>query len=142
MMITIQNRIMLNAFSSEATKTKYKVIISKWVCSQTFSNFDAMIQILILLTKGDSIFPLRTLLFYPRLLNVYAVFFCLQLETNLSVFGLEAQKTFFVIQVFLFLFYHWVKLKIFFNFLLFSRPYKLCAKRETKAGMVLSGKIT
>mgnify|MGYP006963823545 CR=1 FL=1 len=93
-------------------------------------------------------------------------FFCLQLETNLSISCLEAQNIFFVIQGFLFLFFDWVKWKIFFSFVLFSsrekkrkdnylylwqwiieifiitQPYKLCAKRETKVGMVLSRKLT
>ena len=47
---------------------------------------------------------------------------------------------FFVIQGFVFS--YWVKLKTFFNFVLFSQPYKLCTKRETNVGMVLSRKIT
>ena len=72
----------------------------------------------------------------------------------------------FVIQGFLFLFFDWVKWKIFFSFVLFSsrekkrkdnylylwqwiieifiitQPYELCAKRGTKVGMVLSRKLT
>ena len=44
---------------------------------------------------------------------MFTVFFCLQLETNLSVSHLKAQKAFFVIQVFVCLFF-----LIFFFFLL------------------------
>ena len=36
---------------------------------------------------------------------MFTVFFCLQLETNLSVSHLKAQKAFFVIQVFVCLFF-------------------------------------
>ena len=66
-------------------------------------------------------FSLRTSLFDSQLLNVYRVFFCLQLDTNLSVPCLEAQSTFFAIQVVLFFFFfYWVKWKIFFSLVLFS----------------------
>ena len=69
-------------------------------------------------------------------------------------------------KVFFFFFFDWVKWKIIFSFVLFSsrekkrkdnypylwqwiieifiitQPYELCAKRETKIGMVLSRKLT
>ena len=47
-------------------------------------------------------FSLRTSLFDSQLLIVYRVFFCLQLDTSLSVSGPFFVITFFVIQVILF----------------------------------------
>ena len=141
--------------------------ISKCICSKTFSNFDATIQTFALLAKRDSIFFLRTSLFDSQLLNVYRVFFCLQLETNLSVSCLETQNIFFVIQGFLFLFFWLSEIKkIFFSFVLYSpteekrkdnyrylwqwiieifvitQPNKLFIKRETIVEIVLSKKKT
>ena len=141
--------------------------ISKCICSKTFSNFDATIQTFALLAKRDSIFFLRTSLFDSQLLNVYRVFFCLQLETNLSVSCLETQNIFFVIQGFLFLFFWLSEIKkIFFSFVLYSpteekrkdnyrylwqwiieifvitQPNKLCIKREIIVEIVLSKKKT
>ena len=105
-------------------------------------------------------FSLRTSLFDSQLLIVYRVFFCLQLETSLSVSGPFFVITFFVIQVILFFIF------LFFTFFLFSRrekkrkdynrylrrwiieifiitqPYKLCTKRETKVEIALPRKIT
>ena len=108
------------------------------------------------------LFSLRTSLFDSQLLNVYRVFFCLQLETNLSVSCLEAQNALFVIQVVFFVYL--VKLKIYFWLFYFhwgrkkrednylwqwiieiftnTQPYKLCTKRKTKTGEVLSREIT
>ena len=142
--------------------------ISKCICSQTSSNFDATIQTFALLVKGDSIFSLRTSLFESQMRNVYREISstCNWKQTSQSPARIESQNTFFVIQGFLFLFFDWVKWKIFFSFVLFSsrekkrkdnypylwqwiieifiitQPYELCAKRETKIGMVLSIKLT
>ena len=65
-------------------------------------------------------FALRTSLFDSQLLNVYRGFFCLQLDTNLSVPCLEAQNTFFAIQVVLFFFFLLGEMKDIFSLVLFS----------------------
>ena len=112
--------------------------------------FWCAIQTFVLLAREDSSFSRRISLFYSQLLNIYGVFFFLQLETNFSVSCLEVQN----------ILIHWVRLRIFLVLFYFHRgskkrkddyrylcqwiieifiitqPYKLCTKRETKVGIV------
>ena len=64
-------------------------------------------------------FSLRTSLFDSQLPIVYRVFFCLQLETSLSVSGPFFVITFFVIQVILFFNFFY-----FLNFFIFTEGEK------------------
>ena len=68
MALTIQHRIILNTFNRQSTKTKLdNILCVSNFRLHMFSNFEATIQT------------------FLRLIFVYRGFFCLQLETDLSV---------------------------------------------------------
>ena len=102
-------------------------------------------------------FSLRTSLFDSQLLIVYRVFFCLQLETSLSVSGPATKRRthFFCSSYSFFLFFSLFsrrekRRKDYYRYLrqwiieifIITQPYKLCTKRETKAEIALPRKIT
>ena len=163
MILTFQNRIILNTFSRQPIKTIQGNIM--WLSNFHLHMFTNVLKFWCydpnLSSSGQTRFCRS--LSDSQLVNVYRVFFCLKLETNLAVSCLEAQNAFLCNPSFLFFFTGWNKryFSVFFLFLprelkkednymwqwireiiISTQLYKLCTKRETKVGLVLSRKIT
>ena len=99
-------------------------------------------------------FSLRASLFDSQLLIVNIVFFCLRLETSLSVSGpATKRRTHFLWSKFFIFFilfsssekkrkdyYRYLRQWIIETFII-AQPYKLCTKREAKVEMALPRKI-
>ena len=127
MILTFQNRIILNTFSRQPIKTMQGNIM--WLSNFHLHMFTNVLKFWCYDPNLSSSGQARFCRSLPdsQLLNVYRVFFCLKLETNLAVSCLETQNAFLCNPSFLFFFTGWNKryFSVLFNFYRGSKRRKI-----------------